>query len=1343
MSDITQSTGSAVPKIKHANRNASVKQNLFRFVHIKEVEISTDTSNDNLIYAVANSNTSTILNTVKPLENPKEIEQAVKDWVATFKPIKSYKEANALSPKLAQLAQWLKNNKKNLKLNEIRQAVEQVKTLTTAEEKILWDNLFYFIISNKASTLRNVVLKLIQANHFATTFHQLNRSYTKEKFTVEQKQLIEQVASASIMIPPVLFSKPSKSTSLGRNTQGDKYLKKSNEQAILNHQINTLTVCVDAFEKIEKLYQKENHTAYTIAHKKHEEATEKAYANAKKVVNPDTGEVSYENLILPDFQFEAKNPFEKNFLANNLPQDSFALYQNIYHQKVDSYKAITEDLNQQINRKYSQLQAIDIVPSKTIAYNGSIIEVNYTPNTLKVVSKEVATATGENKKDLYLSIYHPNTNESITDVSISINANEKLEGKFIAEKQGVHTYKFSNATSNFSSKDENIFSGNFKSGDQSFSFGKKGYKPNNSTIYCTIANGDYCYFDEKYKAWICTDKNGSLYAPITDLSKYCTGGVLDGEPGKQHSPMYGVKKVGIAEYKRVEQELCCYVEGEVSHIENIMAREYKEKASRSLNRSETTTETTQEREAENLSDTTSTDRHELQQEVAQVLENSKEFNYGASTSVSASYGGMITLGLDANMGGSSSSSASNSFNTSESFAKEVVERAMERVVKKSSHKRTSRMLREYEENNKHGFDNRKGDQHVTGIYRWVDKIYRNKLVNYGKRLSYEFAIPEPAKDWKNLIQTKVESSMVKPTKPEIGINDWRQINKTNYANLAAKFNADVEAPLDNEIIIGKSFEDSKARADKEGKDYVVGEHWNQTVKTKADTLKIPDGYQTKKAKIYGKTTWSGSGYGDAVIISLGKEELVLKNSSFPGFKHSTSLSSVQKELPIAIASTINGSYQNWYSFSLEITCELTTEEKERWQKTTYQAIYKAYKDACADYNDALALWEIHQASLTNKEKTIEGGNPTNNRRIEQTELKKTAIRYMLSQVPAISLGQNFRYNENKHCANPIMQSAQLNNYTEHIQFLEEAIDWKLMAYTFHPYFWASCNEWKNLVQVQNAADPLFETFLQAGFATLKVPVSAGYEKAILFFLDTGRIWKKGDVLVDDLNNEYKSIAKSLRIEPNNSNCCRQDNGKETTDNCNCCKKELVCVEAEWTTRIPTALTIIQDHAAPLAANGLPCFSKKDTRVQFCEDGTPLGGLNTNNTQPNNGLMVGQTESSTTVNNLTASIQSLIQVATPLVQAIAQFWGKNPNAQEQLRNEHDRLEAQYADWQRLTQPEIDCSKAPMLITNLKQLESEVATLIANAQSKGLDTQLLEALQSKMKDSLHFISQKCPQ
>src|SRR5690606_21251164 len=135
----------------------------------------------------------------------------------------------------------------------------------------------------------------------------------------------------------------------------------------------------------------------------------------------------------------------------------------------------------------------------------------------------------------------------------------------------------------------------------------------------------------------------------------------------------------ILEYKRVEQKICCYVAGEVSHIENIMARERKEKLTRSLTRSETTQEDTTEKEVENQTDTTTTDRYEMNKEMSKVIEEQRARDISVRAGASASFEPVgpfaeLKMFAESDMNFTNSSATTNSFNQSESFAKEVVEK---------------------------------------------------------------------------------------------------------------------------------------------------------------------------------------------------------------------------------------------------------------------------------------------------------------------------------------------------------------------------------------------------------------------------------------------------------------------------------------------------------------------------------------------------------------------------------------------------------------------------------------------------------------------------------------------
>ncbi|HRP90496.1 MAG TPA: hypothetical protein PKX92_10720 [Edaphocola sp.] len=283
--------------------------------------------------------------------------------------------------------------------------------------------------------------------------------------------------------------------------------------------------------------------------------------------------------------------------------------------------------------------------------------------------------------------------------------------------------------------------------------------------------------------------------------------------GNCDGKLHGVVNLGIADFRRVEQEVCCYVPGEVSHIENVMAREYKERSTRNLVRTEDTIETSRETEIENLTDTTTATRFELNSEVGRVLDDMKTNNYGGSLGVSASYGG---FSLDANASTNFSSSNSSSLSNLEAkqHAEEVTARALERIVQKTSEKRTSKIIKEFEEQYKHGFDNREGDVHVTGIYRWIDIIYKNRLINYGKRLMVEFMVPEPAELFKRVQSYKaVNEAEVNPediansapkTLAELGINSPSDINRNNYNVIAQNYGIILNGPLQEYKVVNVS-----------------------------------------------------------------------------------------------------------------------------------------------------------------------------------------------------------------------------------------------------------------------------------------------------------------------------------------------------------------------------------------------------------------------------------------------------------------------------------------------------------------------------------------------------------
>ncbi len=670
----------------------------------------------------------------------------------------------------------------------------------------------------------------------------------------------------------------------------------------------------------------------------------------------------------------------------------------------------------------------------------------------------------------------------------------------------------------------------------------------------------------------------------------------------QTKDMIGVTKLGFADYMRVEQELCCYVPGEVSHIENIMASEYKERSTRNLTRSETISEFSSETEIENISDTTSTTRHELQNEIASVLEEQENFNANVTGSVSYTVPGGPSYSAGAYVGVDTGSSSSFSETTAETFAEETVKRSVERVVRKISEKRTTKMLREFEENQKHGYDNTGGSSHITGVYRWIDKVYTNRLINYGTRLILEFSVPEPAKWyreamlWKPKAEEGTEPTM--PTKPmtltEKGIANAGSILRNNYEDWAAYYSTTIPAPKAENMIITETFSGDM-----------------QHIQLKTLTKPISAQAEYNLSSCNGSYSYWANNYGivpDYFKCEVGGS-LMFEASGAIGWGTTTDQNKYGNLNNVSFSPIITAGFEilakgtNVSAFGLTVICNYTLKPAvfADWQTQAYNKLQQGYDALLTAYNSALAAQQAETATQASEVEKSQA-NPAFNRITEQRELKRACIE-MLGSPWCKKTGENMF--EQKHCEGCedcpeckdcddiefayIKQDKALLDYSEQVRFFEQAFEWHIMSYAFHPYYWADKCSWAELMQLQND-DTIFQGFLQSGMARVTLTVRPEYTEAVLYYLQTGDIKNTdGNKLAEMYQNLFDTLIKTSNGNP----------------------RPL----ATWQTRVPSTLTMIQDGTAGLTANGLPC----------CDDPknpNPMGYLYGN---PNNTLLVSAEE----------------------------------------------------------------------------------------------------------------------
>jgi hypothetical protein len=642
---------------------------------------------------------------------------------------------------------------------------------------------------------------------------------------------------------------------------------------------------------------------------------------------------------------------------------------------------------------------------------------------------------------------------------------------------------------------------------------------------------------------------GSLWARRAPTDGHTHKRMPNADQGRtdvEYSAMYEeeqcrIKPLGIADFRRIEQEIWCYEPGEVAHIENVLMGETRDRTTRFLRRSENVYTTETEEETIKERDTQTTDRFELEREIEKTIKEDMSFELGVK--IAGKFG---VVDIQTNTNFALSQSTSESDRSASKYAKEVVDKASEKLTQRKREERVQKMLEEFEETNKHAFINGTNSP-IVGLYRWVDKIYLAKVVNYDKRLMLEFIVPEPAAFHLHaMAEAPVSSTLTLqlPIDPRTEdtvasfsldpIKSHLDIDETNYAAYAAAYDAKVEPVPPLTVRVSKGYNRDGMDHDKEFSD------------SKTD-LKVPAGYGAVFFSCrYGMHAENHDGGPNWISVIVGQESAF----TYEGNYFSGILTGTDEIVPVVVMGRTR-----MYGLAVEVAALRNPETYEQWQIKTYEAILAGYQNKVTAYQTALA------EARTRAESRIRGTNPLLNRQIERTELKNGCIRLMdLNCDPLASEAMK----EDMDCHYPEFNCCEAIEDGREIQFVEQAFEWSLMTYLFYPYFWGRKCNWTNIYQIEEP-DPLFLGFLQAGYARVVVPVREGYGEAVMRYLADNAPWNGGSVPGVD-SELYLSIVNELMqsvgtVDPS---------------------------VRPWEVRIPTTLTVLQCESGCVPGNGLPC-----------------------------------------------------------------------------------------------------------------------------------------------------------
>ena len=230
---------------------------------------------------------------------------------------------------------------------------------------------------------------------------------------------------------------------------------------------------------------------------------------------------------------------------------------------------------------------------------------------------------------------------------------------------------------------------------------------------------------------------------------------------RYRKPFNPLRPVGIGDLKVVKQWLVEYLPGEISHVANVLKGETNVRKTRRLEKSEDVFSFTDQTSQETSTDTQTTDHFEMKREVENTVKTDLQLKVDQSVSAQWTY-----VKIGASVGFAFSRTADESTKAAQEFARDVVSKAASKLQTQSTKTRSLTKTFESEEAVDHTIDNSKqGASHVNGFYRFVDKRYMAQLYNFGKRMMFEFIVPEPAAF---LVESRLrafEGSTEVPTKP--------------------------------------------------------------------------------------------------------------------------------------------------------------------------------------------------------------------------------------------------------------------------------------------------------------------------------------------------------------------------------------------------------------------------------------------------------------------------------------------------------------------------------------------------------------------------------------------------
>ncbi|WP_266156955.1 hypothetical protein [Dyella silvatica] len=425
------------------------------------------------------------------------------------------------------------------------------------------------------------------------------------------------------------------------------------------------------------------------------------------------------------------------------------------------------------------------------------------------------------------------------------------------------------------------------------------------------------------------------------------------------------------------------------------------------------------------------------------------------------------------------------------LAQELTQRAARRLADSVQHTRSLLHAQRRQSVVAQDIDNREANGHLNGLYHWLIKRSRLCLENEGQRLVIEFLLPDPAASLVHAVNRPAGVALKPPpTLDELSILAPTDITADNYLSLTGAYGIEYPPPPPNERRLSLTLT-------------------GQACQTQG-SIDLPDGFvpaTTSDGKSSGSLSYLSADQNDVLACIVGNYA-----SSYGGSKPDAAAASASapappcamidpfKQTPLPAATPLAGtdanipidplatqvrvcafSHASSFSVSLSFTAN-DSRYKERLQAWQL-GIYHQLLSACIEQR------RLYQQAWTTRVQ-------------QQLEPSERACLVNQLQRGAIDL-----LAELYHSPPGIAAPAPPRLRT----LMDEAFQWRQMAYAFFPWGVGTVDScaaahWRGLDSSTHANASVLNAFLNAGSARVLVPVTPGYELAMLYYLSYGCWW---------------------------------------------------------------------------------------------------------------------------------------------------------------------------------------------------------------------------------------------